>query len=100
MENLPNIKDSDDIPDAFDRYWNEEQRTAFKKLCEEENLSGEKVEKIIEGYLFAEREPLRDEVLDLIDGKKPGVLERKTVGDRIMGKIMQFVETFISGISG
>jgi type I restriction enzyme R subunit len=100
MENLPNIKDSDDIPDAFDKYWNEEQRTAFKKLCEEENLSGDKVEKIIEGYLFAEREPLRDEVLDLIDGKKPGVLERKTVGDRIMGKITQFVETFISGISG
>jgi type I restriction enzyme R subunit len=100
LENLPHIKDADDIPDAFDKYWNEEQHSAFKKLCADENLSTEKVEKIIEGYLFAEREPLRDEVLDLIDGSKPGVLERKTVGDRILGKIMQFVETFISGISG
>jgi type I restriction enzyme R subunit len=100
LENLPHIEDADDIPDAFDKYWNEEQLSAFKKLCADENLSTVKVEKIIEGYLFAEREPLRDEVLDLIDGTKPGVLERKTVGDRILGKIMQFVETFISGISG
>jgi len=75
----------------------EEQVAAFKKLCEEENLATDKVEKIIEGYLFAEREPLRDEVLDLIEGEKPKVLERKKVGDRILGKILRFVDTFIDG---
>ena len=100
LMNLPLIEDADDIPEAFDRFWNEEQIMAFKKLCEDENLSTDKVEKIIEGYLFAEREPLRDEVLDLIEGDKPSVLERKKVGDRILSKIMKFVETFISGMSG
>jgi type I restriction enzyme R subunit len=77
-----------------------EQINAFKKLCDEENLSTEKVEKTIESYLFAEREPLRDEVLDLISGPKPTVLERKKVGDRILSKILRFVETFISGVAG
>jgi type I restriction enzyme R subunit len=100
IENLPLVADSDDIPEAFDRFWTEEQIMAFKKLCAEENLSTEKVEKTIESYLFAEREPLRDEVLDLIEGAKPTILERKKVGDRILGKIMRFVETFISGIAG
>lgn len=100
QQNLPYIDDVDDIPDAFDKFWNEEQILAFKKLCQEENLSTDKVEKIIEGYLFAEREPLRDEVLDLIEGDKPSVLERKKVGDRILSKIMRFVETFINGMGG
>ncbi len=99
QQNLPYIDDADDIPDAFEKYWNDEQIIAFKKLCQEENLSTNKVEKIIEGYLFAEREPLRDEVLDLILGDKPSVLERKKVGDRILSKILKFVETFINGMA-
>ena len=67
---------------------------------EEENLSSEKTHKLIENYLFAEREPLRDEVLDLIKGEKPSVLIRKKLGDKILNKIVGFVETFINGISG
>ena len=98
LENLPHVADSNDIPDTFEKFWNEEQLIAFKKLCQEENLSSGKVEKIIEGYLFAEREPLRDEVLDLIEGEKPTILERKKVGDRILSKIMKFVDTFINGM--
>ena len=100
LENIPQVEDADDIPEAFEKFWNEEQITAFKKLCTEENLSADKVDKIIDGYLFAEREPLRDEVLDLREGDKPSVLQRKTVGDRILNKILGFVDTFINGMSG
>jgi len=99
LENLPQVEDADDIPNAFEKYWNEEQVAAFKKLCDEEKLTPEKVDKIIDGYLFAEREPLRDEVLELIEGEKPSVLQRKTVGDRILQKILGFVDTFISGMN-
>jgi len=97
-ENLPHIEDNDDIPEAFEKFWTEEQVIAFQKMCAEENLATAKVEKIIESYLFAEREPLRDEVLALIEGEPPTLLERKTVGDRILGRILRFVETFISGM--
>jgi type I restriction enzyme R subunit len=97
-ENLPEIDDVDNIPDEFERYWNEEQISAFRKLCTEENLTEEKVEKVIADYLFTEREPLRDEVLELIEGEKPTLLKRKTTGERIIAKIKNFVETFINGI--
>lgn len=100
QENLPVLEDTDDIPEAFDKFWNEEQQKAFRELVKEENLSAERTEKIIEDYLFAEREPLRDEVLELIEGDKPTVLERKKVGDRILSKILGFVETFINGMTG
>jgi type I restriction enzyme R subunit len=99
-ENLPDLGETEDIPQAFDKYWIKEQESAFKTLVQEENLSPEKTEKLIEGYLFAEREPLREEILDLINGDKPTILERKNVGGRILDKIKEFVETFVDGMDG
>lgn len=99
-ENLPDLGETEDIPQAFDKYWIKEQESAFKTLVHEENLSPEKTEKLIEGYLFAEREPLREEILDLINGDKPTILERKNVGGRILKKLMDFVDTFMNGMNG
>jgi len=99
QENLPIIEDSDDINTEFDTFWKVEQQKAFSKLVSEEKLSVEKTEKLIEDYLFAEREPLRDEVLELIEGEKPSLLQRKSLGDRILKRIVDFVETFINGMA-
>ena len=98
-ENLPSVTDTNDIPTEFDKFWNNEQHNAFIEIVKDENLSLEKTEKLIENYLFAEREPLRDEVLELIEGEKPTLLERKKIGERILGKIKSFVETFINGMN-
>ena len=38
--------------------------------------------------------------LELLIGDKPTLLQRKTIGERILRKIVGFVETFINGISG
>lgn len=98
LENLPIIDDTDNIPSEFDNFWIIEQKEAFKNLVNDENLSIDKTEKLIEDYLFAEREPLRDEVLELIIGDKPSLLERKKIGDRILKRIMDFIETFINNM--
>ena len=100
LENLPLIEDTDDLSEAFEHFWNAEQTLAFKALCEEEKLSSEKVEKIIDNILYTERTPLRDELLGLIEGPKPTILQRKNVGDKILEKINRFVETFMNGMGG
>ncbi len=100
LENLPRIHEVDDINVAFEEFWSEEQRNEFSKLIEEEGLSSEKTERLIEEYLFVEREPLREEVLDLIKGEKPSLLQRKPMGDRILNRIKGFVETFMTGMVG
>ncbi|MBU3011145.1 type I restriction endonuclease subunit R [Polaribacter vadi] len=97
-DNLPQIDDSETIPQEFEKFWSEEQHKAFEVFVKEENLSSEKTQKLIEDYLYAEREPLRDELLDLIEGTKPSVLKRKSIGDRILNKVVNFVETFINGM--
>ena len=99
-ENLPIIHDTDDIPEEFEKYWSREQTMAFNRFVEEENLIPEKTEKLIENYLYAEREPLRDHLLDLIDGEQPSVLHRKSIGDRLLKKVVDFVETFVNGVVG
>ena len=99
LESLPQIEDADTLPEQFEKFWNEEQIEAFKQLIKDENLSEVKTEQLIENYLFAEREPLRTEILDLIEGEQPSVLQRKLVGDRILGRIISFVETFVNGFS-
>ena len=89
------------------KYYEENKETHKQRVKEYkektnyyQNLSADKTEKLIEDYLFAEREPLRDEVLELIEGERPTILQRKKVGDRVLKRIIDFVETFINGMSG
>ena len=98
QENFPVIVDTQDIPEEFEKFWNEEQQKAFEQLVKKENLSADRTQALIEDYLYAEREPLRDEVLQLIEGKEPKLLERKKIGDRILKKVVDFVDKFLNGM--
>lgn len=99
-ENLPNIEDSDAVQHEFDKYWNEEQKKAFDDLLKEENLNREKMEALIENYIYEQREPLRDHIIATRKDGQPSILQRQTIGDRILQKMKDFVETFINGIGG
>jgi type I restriction enzyme R subunit len=97
--NLINIKTSEDVENEFENYVNEEKQKAFDLLCAEEGLTPEKLEKVIGDYIYTERTPMRDEVVELLI-EKPKLLARKKVVARVIEKIMDFVNTFIDGISG
>jgi type I restriction enzyme R subunit len=96
-ENLPKIKESIDIPDHFDAYWDEEKRNAFGQLCKEEGVVPLKLDKIIQEYLFTGKAPLRDNIISSLE-TKPSILQRKPIGERILTKMMDFVDTFINGV--
>ena len=96
-ENLPHIEDADDIPEAFEDFWAREQQLAFNAMASEEKLDPVKLQAVLGNYLFTERKPLRDEVLDMLPAK-PKLLERKPIAERITDKVVEFVETFISGM--
>jgi type I restriction enzyme R subunit len=99
-ENMPIIVDTDDIPQEFEKFWTIEQEKAFLQLVSEEKLSKERTQALIESYLYSEQEPMRDDILDLLNEEKPTLLQRKKIGDRILSKIIGFVETFINGVTG
>ena len=98
-ENLPHIDDADDIPDSFEQFMNEEKQMALQKMATEEKLSADKLNEVIGNYIFTERKPLPDDIVNMLE-VKPKILERKSVVQRITDKILSFIETFIEGMGG
>ncbi|GAA3600009.1 type I restriction endonuclease subunit R [Flavivirga amylovorans] len=96
-EHLPVIEDSEDIPDEFVQFMTTEKLEAIKSLSQEEGLDSDKLEKVIGDYMFTEKIPLRDDIIGTMN-TRPSLKERKTKAERITNKILEFVETFISGI--
>ncbi len=96
-ENLPYIQDSAEIPDHFDRYWDAKKKSAFAQMCQEEGVIPEKLDKIIRDYLFSGKEPLKDDIIKSLLNK-PTILDRKTIGQRVLDKMLGFVDTFVNGI--
>lgn len=97
QSNLPHIADPKNIESEFKNFWDIETKKALHQLCETEKLNPETVEKIISDYLFTERTPTEDSVINALHDQ-PSILQRETISQRITNKILNFVKTFIDGI--
>ncbi|CAM1335142.1 type I restriction endonuclease subunit R [Tenacibaculum aestuariivivum] len=95
--NLPKINNSEAIENEFKNYWQLETKKALKNLSKEEALKEEKVENIINDFLFTGRMATEDEVIEALE-KQPSVLQRESISNRITEKIKDFVKTFINGV--
>ncbi|WP_149274969.1 type I restriction endonuclease subunit R [Pareuzebyella sediminis] len=98
-ENLPHIDDIDAIQDEFEKYWQQEKILALSKLCEDENLDRQQFNALVESYIYSGQEPIRDEVFKCLDNR-PSILKAREIGERIIEKMKQFVQTFVQGMTG
>ncbi|MCD7936896.1 MAG: type I restriction endonuclease subunit R [Tannerellaceae bacterium] len=96
-QHLPHIEEPDEIQERFFQFWTQERIRALDELSEAEQLDPEKIQKLIGHYLFTEKEPLRDDIISLLTYRPP-LKERKPVAERVLGKIKDFIETFIEGM--
>lgn len=97
QNNLPKINDGNAIEDEFKTYWQEETKKALQELSTTEALDKNKVEDIINDFLFTGRMATEDEVIEALE-KQPSVLQRESISNRITEKIKDFVKTFINGV--
>ena len=96
-EHFPAIQKDGNLRESFERYWNKEKEVAIRELGETEGLEFSGLRKVIDNYLFTEKTPLRDEIIDIME-MPPKLKERRTIAERIIDKIRAFVETFIDGV--
>jgi type I restriction enzyme R subunit len=96
-ENMPRIKDGDSVEDEFEKFWQDQKVLALAKLCEEEHLDKAQFKSLIDTYIYSGREPIKDEVFQCLDNR-PSILQARTIGDRIINKMKEFVEIFIKGM--
>ena len=71
----------------------------MSKLCEEEHLDKKQFSALIESYIYSGQEPIRDDVFKCLDNR-PSILQARNIGERIINKMHEFVETFVHGMVG
>jgi type I restriction enzyme R subunit len=98
-ENLPHITDMDAIEEEFEKYWHDEKVLALGKLCEDENLDQAQFKALIDAYVFSGQEPIRDEVYKCLDNR-PSILQARSIGERIIARMKEFVAVFVNGMTG
>ncbi|NJB82816.1 type I restriction endonuclease subunit R [Wenyingzhuangia aestuarii] len=97
-QHLPNIKEVDEVVNEFENYLNIERKEAVVKISKEEGLDLNKLDITIQNYLFTQKTPLPDEVINTML-ERPKLKERKTKVTRVVGRIKDYVETFVNGLS-
>ena len=86
------------MADKFESFLGEKKIKAFNTLCEEEDLDNSQIEKIVDEYLFANQVPnMREQVMNSMR-KKESFLTKTKKTDRVIDKIINFVNTFIEDI--
>ncbi|BDD00754.1 type I restriction endonuclease subunit R [Persicobacter psychrovividus] len=96
-EQLPLIPTAEEVPEAFEKFWDQEKVSAFSAMASEEKLDPEKLDGMIQHYLYSDKKPLREEIVGALEFK-PKILERKKIVERVTDKMLGLVDTFFRGM--
>lgn len=92
-ENLPKVAESDDVEKAFSDFWASARSESLKAIAESENIPVEKFEQLIGEYLYTQKLPNGQEIVDLMP-VTPNFRKRQGVIDRIKDAIENIVDLF------
>lgn len=93
-ENLPALDDMS-IEEGYAAFMIEEQEKAFNQFVADEKLNADKLKKLTEDFLFTQRIPTKQEVVEVLENQ-PSILQRAKVGDTILSKFLNFIDTFFN----
>lgn len=92
-ENLPRVSRSEDVEAAFAEFWSSERSTTLKQLSETENITQEAIEALIGEYLYTDRLPSGEDIVERLP-ERPRLMEHRSVVKRIRGAIKDIVDIF------
>jgi len=92
-EHLPKVSKSEEVEAAFATFWASERAETLRLLSEDEKISPTEIEDLIGEYLYTNRLPTSEEVLDKLP-ERPSLMNTKKVADRIKAAISNLVEVF------
>ncbi len=92
-ESLPKIHKGENVEKAFGEFWNSEKSNVVKEIAEKENIPLDKFENIISEYLYTQKLPLGQDIVDMLP-EPPKILERQRIIDRVRSAIENLVDIF------
>ncbi len=96
-QSIPKVESSEAVENAFETFWSTEQADAFRKICEEEGLMTDRLQKLLENYVFTGRKPRQDDLAKALKDK-PKIMERESIVAKISKRLSNFIDTFIEGV--
>lgn len=96
-DHLPKISDSDAIADEFQKYWQDQKILALNKICQDEHLDHPQFQALVDAYIFSEQDPIRQDIIACLQ-ERPSVLQARTIGERIIAKMKEWVDVFVKGM--
>lgn len=94
---LPTMKNVDQTRETFRDFWEQKREVAFETICAEEKLDRDGFSKLLETYQFSGKRPLTDEIVAAMT-EVPGILHRKPRAERVVSRMIDFIETYEEGM--
>jgi type I restriction enzyme R subunit len=92
-ENLPKVDRSENVEKAFGEFWASERSNVVKDLAAAENIPVERIEILVGEYLYTQKMPQSQEIVDLLP-VKPKLMERRGIVNRIKSVIEKIIDVF------
>ena len=94
---LLTMKSAEQTNATFESFWAEKRDAAFGSICTEEKLRPQGFATLLEAYQFSGKRPMTDEVIAIMI-ETPGILQRKPSAERIVSRMVTFIDTFEEGL--
>jgi type I restriction enzyme R subunit len=92
-EQIPQVSLPQDVESAFEKFWDVEKVEAITVIAEKDNIDPEELTKMIGEYLYTQKMPLGNKIIDLLP-ETPGLLEQDSIIERIKSSIQNLVDVF------
>ena len=94
IDNLPLINE-ENIEEEYNTFMDNEKLKAFNNFVEAESLNADKLKTLVEEYLFSQRTPTKQEVINTME-KQPSILNHSSIGETLINKFINFINTFLN----
>lgn len=94
---MPNLEAEAMVEEEFATYWTAEQESALNALCQAEGMERTALDALLNRFRFTGKEPLREDVFGALN-RKPKLLERKSIYERVVIKLKDLIHTFDDGM--
>ncbi len=89
----PSVNRGESVEMGFTNFWENERKKAINSMQSDLGIDSDNLIQMIEEYHFSGREPLHDDIVYHLR-QKPTILQRKTMIQRVIDGIQEFVRTF------
>lgn len=92
-ESLPKIAKADEVEKSFAQFWESQRSESLRNIAEAENIPLEKMEQLIGEYLYTQKLPQGEEIIEMLP-RRPRIMEYHGIVDRIKSAIENIVDMF------